>query len=127
MDEGIPGSIIFENDKGEKQEITTPSLNVIFRCKELQESFNNNPERKYSVNDIIGMIGNLAPNKNTLRTNLSNSELYFDDTGESISGHVDYSKDSEPPRKRLVTLKLFKLKPLVEYIFKAINGDDDDE
>jgi hypothetical protein len=118
MNKGFPGAIIFEDDKGQKQIIKTPSLNILFRSEKLQESYKKNPSQKYSVNDILKMMGKLAPKKNTLRDNLGKFDIYFEDKDE-------YQSRFE--KKRLISVKIFKLKPLVEYIFNAINGEDDDE
>lgn len=106
--------IYFEDDIGNKMEIKSPVLLSIFQSEKLLQLYKNDPEKKYSVKDIFNLRNKALPVKEpTIRHALNDNQIYFE-TSKDIE--IRGSKGN----KTVMVIIFTKLKPIVHYVFKAI-------
>jgi len=108
-----PGRIIVRSDIGEIMDIKSSSLIRLFFSDELNESFNKNPDKEYSIKDLCHMTNPripLATVRGTIRFNLN---LFETDETLRIT------------KQGIMSIKVARLKPIWKHIFKSVKEIQD--
>jgi hypothetical protein len=110
----LPGKIIFKDDMGKILEIRAPSLISLFFSDKLKKSFDKDPEKEYSIKDLLHMA-NPKCSESTIRANLKIHIKLFE-TDDTI----------KMTKQGLMSIKVARLKPVCDKIFDAVRELEDD-
>jgi hypothetical protein len=109
-----PGRIIYEDDMGQRAEITAPTLITLFFSDKLIQSFNKDPDREYSMKELwklTNCVGGERPAISSVGSNVkANIKIFFRDTAV------------RPTKQGLMRVNVAKLKPIVNNIIKAVQN-----
>lgn len=108
--------IRFTDNQGRQRTIRAPGLVTLLQSEKLQKAYEKDPNRRYSVKDLLDMMPQkLKVDPNTMRN-------YFRIHIELFGSP---EKRIETPKTGLVVVNVRKLQPIVENIFNAIKGDNE--
>lgn len=104
---GLLPRIVFDDGMGDRIEITAPSLVTLFQSEKLMNNFDKDPEREYTIEELIDMM--LIPcDKGTMRANFRRNELF------EVDERIEKGKGG------LVTRIIVIFNPNVKRIFAAV-------
>lgn len=99
---------------GTRVEIKSPVLLSIFQSPELIKEYKKDPEKKYTVKDILKIRCSELPVKEaTIRRALTDNTQYFDT-------QKDVEIRGKRGNKTVMVINFTKLKPIAFDIFKAV-------
>lgn len=103
-----PGKIIFKDNLGGIKEISAPCLVSLFWSEKMQDAWEKAPTKRYSIKELLDMA-EFKPSESALRGNIKINIEYF-----KTEDTIRYTKQG------LMSIKVAKLKPIVEKIFEAV-------
>lgn len=106
--------IYVNNAMGGTIAIRAPVLLSIFQSEEILNEFRKNPHKKYSVKEIFDMRCKEIPVKEaTVRRVLTDNKMFFETT-------KDIEIRGKKGKKTVMVINFTKLKPISEFVFKAV-------
>lgn len=107
--------IIFKDDTEREYEIEVPSLVALFWSDKLQKSFDKEPDRKYSVSELLELM-DMKCSKSTLRNYINRMDLFINE--ENGKQMYEIRADSDG----IVRMQVSQLNPIVKFVFDAVNS-----